>query len=202
VCGCGGDGLRAGETEIAGRVALSDGVGAGVAAGEDGCAAGVAAAGASPAGAGGGVWDQAALTHTDEIRKDVDASQRGRNPIDAPCPEGRPAPDRAGCATAISAPLRRWRCSGPNPATAPAHPGSIRRRPEAYRRRYDVVNQSAYPGDNGLHRSRAKRPLKITVTGSVEALGRPVRAARAGAEPDCAGPAHRALIEPRKAMAG
>lgn len=93
-CGFGG-GLRGAETVMVGRGVAPDfsglaaGVGvAGAGASPAGCGTGVAAAGGSFGGEGcgegdGGVSAQA-LTLSDEIRNDVDASNRGRNDIDTP----------------------------------------------------------------------------------------------------------------------
>jgi hypothetical protein len=76
-----------------------EGVGAGVVvAGGEG--AGVDAAGAARAGAGGDCGDGEgavcanAPAQSDEIKKEVDASRRGRIDTEAPCREGRQLPRR------------------------------------------------------------------------------------------------------------
>jgi hypothetical protein len=87
---------------MAGRFVPSDdvagdcaaGAGAGAAPGDEGCSAEVPAAGASPAGPDCSGACAQALTQTDEIRKDVDASKRGRIDINAPCPEGEELQER------------------------------------------------------------------------------------------------------------
>ncbi len=76
----------------------TDGVVAtGTAPGDEGCGPGAGKAGTSPAGdCGSDSVCAQALTLRDEIRKDVDASNRGRNDTNAPCPQGEMQPNRAG----------------------------------------------------------------------------------------------------------
>lgn len=105
-CGCGG-GLRLAETVIGGRVLPDwDGgangagdVAAGASPAGEGCGAGLVAAGGSAAGECGGGSDgdvcAQAPTQTDEIKKDVDASNRGRNDIKPPRPQGETNADNA-----------------------------------------------------------------------------------------------------------